>query len=91
MKYETEIETLLKEYGDIEELDGCQGIEVLEWGEWVDDGKYDFRSTIIKFKDTLFCIRVGRSGSYYSDYDYTDPYIYPVKAETVTKTIYVRV
>lgn len=54
-------------------LDGAHhDFIIIDAGEWVSDGKYDGRTTIVqRLSDkTFWSVNSSRSGSYYSDYDY---------------------
>lgn len=65
-----------------------RGIEV---GEWVQDGKYQYKSDIYKDdKGKMFEVRTSRTGSPFTDWDYGDEEIFLVEAEDVVKveTIY---
>ncbi len=68
-----------------EELDDC---EIIDAGDWLDDGKYSFLSTIIKYKDKFYQINQNRTGSYWTDYNYGDPEAYEVEPYEVTVTQY---
>ena len=43
---------------------------VVEKGEWEDDNKYQYLTTIFMFEHKTYAASVGRSGSYFSDYNY---------------------
>lgn len=77
-------------YGDGDEE---QGLTIVEEGEWIDDGKYSYRNTIVKWNDKFWNISESRSGSYHTDYYYNDPEAYEVtpRTETITRTVYDRV
>ena len=62
-------------------------IEIVETGDWIDEGKYSVRSTIIRQYETYYNIVETRSGSYFSDYDYWEPRITVVKPVTKTITV----
>lgn len=62
-------------------------LEYIERGSWEVDHKYENRETIVKYQDKYYCILENRSGSYFTDYEYNDPFVYevqPIKVE-VTK------
>ena len=64
------------EYNDI-----YNQIEIVQDGEWIDDGKYSYlEDCIIKNKETgdFYEINQERSVSYWSDYFYTDITFYQV-------------
>jgi hypothetical protein len=84
-----ELESIVEEVGfDLGEL---EEVELIEEGEWVSEGKYENCESIIKYKDKFFCMIQQRSGSYYTDYYYNDPFFYEVEPKVITKTIYVKV
>ena len=59
-------------------LDEDDGVyTVIDSGDWVDDGKYQYQQTVIRDKSTdrYFAVSQSRSGSYYSDFEYDDPEI----------------
>jgi hypothetical protein len=47
-----------------------EGFELIETGEWEDDGKYQYQSIIFKKDGKFYCNSIQRSGSYFTDYDY---------------------
>jgi|GEM_PF-5051286 len=67
--------------------------ELIEVGDWIDQGKRSYCTSIIKIEDTYYEIEECRSGSYYTDYYYDDPEIHEVtpKEVVITKTVYERV
>lgn len=75
------------------ESDEEAGLLVVEEGDWIDDGKYSFRNTIVSFEGKFFDIAESRTGSYHTDYYYNDPEAYEVAphTETITRTVYKRV
>jgi len=45
--------------------------EIVEVGVWIDEGKYQNATTIVKDKEGLFWAAYAtKSGSYFSDYEY---------------------
>jgi len=44
--------------------------EVIEDGDWVDDGKVSFKDVVFKFEDKFYMYSFSRSGSYHTDYYY---------------------
>lgn len=82
--------------GDIETIkemfegDGLDGFghddqsEVIEEGDWTDEGKYSYSESIIRFGDKFYSIQQSRSGSYYTDYYYNDPEITEVTRQEKT-------
>jgi len=67
--------------------------EVVDSGDWIDDGKYSFREDVVKYDGKFYKISQSRSGSYYTDYDYMDPEIEEVekREKTVVQTYWVTV
>lgn len=59
-------------------------------GDWIDDYKYSCLQTVYKDKNTgkFYGIYNSRSGSYYSDYYYSEAEVEEVKPVEVVKTIY---
>lgn len=76
--------------GDIEDF-----VEVLHDTGWESDGKYDLRTLVVNLvpfnvEEELgsawpalvpgeYVINLDRTGSYYSDYEYGEPHIYPAR------------
>jgi hypothetical protein len=67
-----------------------ESIEIVEDGEWTENGKYSYKDTIVKYQDTYYQISESRSGSYFTDYHYNDPDIYQVarREEPIIKTFW---
>lgn len=74
-------ETFLEDIG--EEVNGIHyGVNVLEEGDWIDEGKYQYRTDIgvlcefddkrnvVKMFDIAVTSDITRSGSYFSEYNY---------------------
>ena len=74
-------ESFLEDIGD--EVDGVNyGVKVLDEGDWVDEGKYQYRTDIgvlcefddkwnvVKMFDIAVTSEITRSGSYFTDYNY---------------------
>lgn len=60
--------------------------EIIEFGDWISEHKWEYRSSIVKWKDAHYRIDETRSGSYYSDYHYDDPtYVQVVPEEVMIK------
>jgi hypothetical protein len=59
----------IKEVTDSGEV---EGLTLIEDGEWVSEGKYDYRESIIRDDNTgkFYNVGEGRSGSYFTDYYY---------------------
>lgn len=68
-------------------------LEIIQDGNWIDEGKRSFRNSIVKIEGRYYEIEQCRSGSYYTDYYYDDPEVYEVtpKEIVITKTVYERV
>ena|ERR1700691_2522199 len=45
--------------------------EVIEVSEWQDEGKYSIRTLVFKHQDKYWEALEDRSGSYYTDYDFS--------------------
>lgn len=69
---------------------GSKEVEIVESGEWVENGKYSYKDTIVKYQDTFYMISESRSGSYFTDYHYEEPQIVQVspREETIVKTFW---
>ena len=74
-------ESFLEDIG--EEVNGSNyGVKVLDEGEWIDEGKYQYRTDIgvlcefddkwnvVKMFDIAVTSEITRSGSYFTDYNY---------------------
>ena len=74
-------ESFLEDIGD--EINGVNyGVKVLEEGDWIDEGKYQYRTDIgvlcefddkwnvVKIFDIAVTSEITRSGSYFSEYNY---------------------
>lgn len=74
-------ESFLEDIGD--EINGVNyGVKVLEEGDWIDEGKYQYRTdigvlcefddkwNIVKMFDIAITSEITRSGSYFSEYNY---------------------
>jgi len=50
------------------------GVEVVERGEWVNEGKYEYSSYVFSKDGAFYELGMGRSGSYHTDwyYDFED-------------------
>lgn len=83
----------LKELADkIEEegwIEDVEGVEIIEEGDWIDEGTYDLKDTIIRYRGKTLRVREERTGSYYSDYDYSPVEIVEVESVLVTATRWV--
>lgn len=79
----------------LNQLDYCEiiegnGVEVVEVEDWIDEGKYSYQNTIVKYQDKFYNVSQSRSGSYFTDYFYNDPVVTEVKPVEKTITIWVR-
>lgn len=72
-----------------EELEVPDGFEVVEEGDWIQDYKYQLCDIYVQHKESkkYFCIQLRRSGSYFSDYEYSDPEFYEVNRLEETKVV----
>lgn len=82
-------EQLLKSFEEtLEDGSDYLDFEVVVEGDWVQDHKYQYMDTIIKFADKFYEISQSRSGSYHTDWYYNDSEIREVKpVERVITTI----
>ena len=44
--------------------------EIVEEGEWIDSGKYQYKEIVFKVGEKFYRFGITRAGSYWSDYDY---------------------
>lgn len=66
-------------------------LEVVEEGEWSQDGKYQYQGTIVKDNEgNHFSLYNNRSGSYHTDWYYGEPSIHQVQpvVTTITKVVW---
>lgn len=65
--------------------------EEIDDGQWVDEGKYSYNTTIVSKNGKFFAIDQSRSGSYFSDYFYDKAEVYEVERteKTITVTTWV--
>lgn len=56
------------------EGESFEGFTVIEEGEWVVDGKYEHKRTVVQHDESqrYFALYESRSGSYFSDYHYDE-------------------
>lgn len=60
-------------------------LEIVEEGDWEIEYKdHACKETIVKHEDKYYNIVSGRSGSYYSDYEFDDPEVTEVVPKEVT-------
>lgn len=78
-----EFKKLYEEYDG--EMDDC-----VSEGEWVQDYKYQLRDDVYKYKDTFIQVSQRRSGSYHTDWYYSDPDFFEVRSEEIVikKTVW---
>lgn len=85
---------------DVEEItqmfhdDGIEAFyDVATQGDWIDNGKFSFSRSIIKYNDKYYQIDQTRSGSYFTDYRYDDPVVYEVtrRDEVIIQTVWDKV
>lgn len=55
---------------DAREIEDVEHLEFIEETDWDDQGKYQFQDVIFKKDEKYYMFTIGRSGSYFSDYDY---------------------
>jgi hypothetical protein len=68
--------------------DELENYELIQNGDWIDDGRYSFKDTVIKYQDKFYCIYESRSGSYFTYYNYGEPNACEVEPYEVTITQY---
>lgn len=70
--------------------DGDDEIKIINKGDWIDDGKYSYKETVVEYQNKFYVIQESRSGSYFTDYHYEDPEIYEVtkRVEMVETTFW---
>lgn len=91
MSEEVEFKDVLEVWYEADEESAPEwNFEIIEDEDWIDEGKYSFKSTFVKWKDAYYRIDQSRSGSYFTDYDYSEPTFVQVIPEEVviTKTIW---
>ena len=59
---------------------------LIEEGDWIDEGKYDFRDIIFMVDGKYYRHELSRSGSYFTDYEY-DYDDYALEVRPVEKTV----
>lgn len=65
----------------------AEGVTIVEDGEWTQEHKYQTCFTVVEFCGELFGILRSRSGSYHSDWHYSDVDVYPVEEKEQTKVV----
>ena len=67
-------------------------LEIIEEGDWEIEYKdHACKETIVKYEDKYYNIIQGRSGSYYSDYEFDDEEVCEVVPKEVTNIKWVKV
>lgn len=69
-------------------------LEIIQDGEWIDDGKYSYlEDCIIKNSETgdFYEINQGRSGSYFSEYYYDEPTFWQVEKKIVQTEVWIKI
>lgn len=79
-----ELADLLKEDRWFEDF---EGLKIVQEGHWSQDHKTQSCETVVSFKGEFFEIQQSRSGSYHTDWYYSDTYVLPVERVEVTKVI----
>lgn len=70
------------------------GLELIDDGEWADEGKCSYNTKIFKYQDKFYAMDHGRSGSPFTDYFYDvqedmhDGKCQEVEQTTVTVTVW---
>jgi hypothetical protein len=74
-------------FGEILTLFDNEELVIAEEGEWEQNGKCQFRYTVVEYKDKFYELQQSRSGSYHTDWYYNTPDIIEVvrKENTVTQ------
>lgn len=89
MTEETKLQKLARLYYEADnDLEEVEGLEMVEEGDWVDDGKYSHKQSFVKFEDTEFAVTYSRSGSYYTDYYYSPTAFQEIVRTPVQKIVY---
>ena len=55
---------------DAREIEDVEDWELIEETDWDDQGKYQYQDVIILKDGQHYMFTIGRSGSYFSDYEY---------------------
>ena len=50
--------------------DEWEGFKTVDKGEWVDEGKYQYKNIVFEYENKLWEFTMDRSGSYFTDYYY---------------------
>lgn len=81
-----EFVVVYEEAGDIYEIDDTR-FGIVNEGEWTQDHKNQYQTTIVLFDGDYFSIDQSRTGSYHTDWFYRDTYIQLVERKTETRVI----
>ena len=88
------IKAMLADDAEVDDLGN-----IVEEGEWINDMKWQHKTDIVKlgdnkvqfvglpFEEGFYMVIQSRSGSYWSDYEYSDPVVSKVEPYTETVTI----
>lgn len=83
-----EYAVLYGRFNNIEDVNADDSIyEIIEFGNWEDDGKYSHCTHIVKYKDVYISVNESRSGSYFADYHYGDAYIQQVERKEEVRVV----
>lgn len=64
-----EYAALYKEHKDLDPTADCK---VLEYGDWEQEGKHQYATHLVQYKDVLILVNESRSGSPFTDWYYED-------------------
>jgi len=79
-------EEFLKIYND---ADKEPDFHIVRYGEWMDEGKFANQEVVYQVGEQYFAIVLSRSGSYFSDYYYDEPFCAEVVPKEIVKVEYV--
>ena len=76
-----------------DDLNDKDGIIIVEEGDWIQDGKYQYKTTVFQKDDKFYSLTVSRSGSPFTDWYYewedTDEFeCYEVEKVEITKYVW---
>ena len=76
------IEEVLAIYDNTHENeDDYDQYKIVEDGDWVSEYKYEYHTLIVSYKGKYYQINESRTGSYFTDYDYSEPEAFEVIPE----------
>lgn len=82
---------LVKEYANLyaedHEIEANDDCKIIEEGDWRQDSKYQFRTTIVEYKGILIAVSETRSGSPFSDWFYNDTHIIQCERKEEVKIV----